>query len=151
MYMDSLFRKLSTGLAVIGLLDSLYLTGVKFTGRYALCGPIGDCESVNSSIYSEVYGIPIALLGAIAYLVILIALLSEGKTKIGQENTRLVVFGISLVGVIYSIYLTYIEIAVLKAICPYCVLSAIILVILLVLSTLRVTRGESLSHGEYQI
>lgn len=149
--MDNLFRKISIGLAFIGLLDSLYLTGVKFTGQYALCGPVGDCESVNSSIYSEVYGIPIALLGALAYLGILISLFAEGKNVLGRDTLRLMVFGISLVGVIFSIYLTYIEIAVLKAICPYCVLSAIILVILLVLSTLRVAHGVSLPREEYPI
>lgn len=149
--MDGFFRKVSIGLAALGLVDSLYLTGVKFSGKYALCGPLGDCESVNSSIYSEVYGIPIALLGAIAYLTILLLLLFEGNIFIGKENARLIVFGISLVGVIYSIYLTYIEIAVLRAICPYCVLSAIILVILLGLSTLRVTRGEGLPREEYQL
>lgn len=147
--MNGLFRKVSIGLAATGLVDSLYLTWVKFTGKYALCGPIGDCESVNSSIYSEVYGIPIALLGALAYLIILLLLLLEGNIIFGRENARLAVFGISLVGVIYSIYLTYIEVIVLKAICPYCVLSAIILVILFLLSTVRVTRGEGLPREGY--
>lgn len=139
------------GLAGLGLINALYLTSVKLSGKYALCGPIGDCKSVNSSVYSEVFGVPIALLGAIAYLLIIALLLLEGRGKVFREFSPLIVFGISLAGVIYSAYLTYIEIAVLNAICPYCVLSALILVVLFVLSTLRIIRGEVQPHEQYQI
>jgi uncharacterized membrane protein len=124
-------------LAVLGLLNSIYLTWVKFTGKYELCGPIGNCESVNTSQYSEVFGIPIALLGAGAYLVMIISLSLESRGSFWVEYSPIIVFGGSLIGVLYSIYLTYIEVAVLKAICPYCVISAIILVLLLVLSSIR--------------
>jgi uncharacterized membrane protein len=139
--MDKKIQLASIVLAFIGLADSIYLTFVKFSGQYALCGSIGDCESVNSSRYSEIGGIPIALLGAIAYLLIILLLLTENRNKFLEEYSRLFVFGISLVGVLYSIYLTYLEVAVLKAICPYCVISALILVVLLVLSSIRLWRG----------
>jgi uncharacterized membrane protein len=92
---------------------------------------------VNTSQYSEIWGIPIALLGAGAYLVIIVLLLLEERSELMREYSPLLVFGLSLVGVIYSIYLTYIEVAVLRAICPYCVISAVVLVLLLVLSTIR--------------
>lgn len=128
-------------LAILGLLDSIYLTWVKFSGKYALCGPIGNCESVNTSQYSEVFGIPIALLGAGAYLVVIILLLVEGRSSFWAEYSPIFVFGMSLIGVIYSIYLTYIEVAILNAICPYCVISAIILVLLLILSSIRLMRS----------
>lgn len=121
----------------MGLVDSIYLTWVKYTGAYALCGPIGDCESVNSSQYSEVFGIPIALLGAGAYALIILLLVLERYGGVWIEYGQTIVFGMSLIGVLYSIYLTYIEIAVLKAICPYCVISAIILLALLVISGFR--------------
>jgi uncharacterized membrane protein len=135
--LDNKLRITSLVLAILGLLDSIYLTWVKFTGKYALCGPIGNCESVNTSKYSEIFGIPIALLGAGAYLVIILLLLIESRSSFWEEFSLVVVFGTSLIGVLYSIYLTYIEIAVLMAICPYCVISAIILVLLLVLSSIR--------------
>jgi uncharacterized membrane protein len=128
-------------LAVIGLIDSIYLVWVKFTDQYALCGPIGNCESVNTSQYSEIWGIPIALLGAGAYIVIIILLLLENRSELMGEYSPLIVFGISLIGVLYSIYLTYIEVAVLRAICPYCVISAVVLVLLLVLSTIRILQS----------
>ncbi|OGO34288.1 MAG: hypothetical protein A2Z16_12700 [Chloroflexi bacterium RBG_16_54_18] len=127
-------------LAIIGLLDSLYLYWVKITNAYALCGPIGDCESVNSSRFAEIAGIPIALLGAGSYLTILGLLLLERRRYFWAEYVPLMVFGLSLVGVMYSAYLTYVEVAILKAICPYCVISAIVLVILLALATVRLLR-----------
>lgn len=135
--LDNKLRIYSLILAVLGLLNSIYLTWVKFTGKYELCGPIGNCESVNTSQYSEVFGIPIALLGAGAYLVMIISLSLESRGSFWVEYSPIIVFGGSLIGVLYSIYLTYIEVAVLKAICPYCVISAIILVLLLVLSSIR--------------
>lgn len=135
--LDNKLRISSLILAVLGLLNSIYLTWVKFTGKYELCGPIGNCESVNTSQYSEVFGIPIALLGAGAYLVMIISLSLESRGSFWVEYSPIIVFGGSLIGVLYSIYLTYIEVAVLKAICPYCVISAIILVLLLVLSSIR--------------
>jgi uncharacterized membrane protein len=140
--MDRKLRLWSIVLGSVGLLDSLYLTWVKLSNRYALCGPIGDCESVNSSQYSEIYGIPIAVLGAGTYVVILLLLLSEGRSPFLTEFAPMLVFGISLAGVFYSAYLTYIEIAVLRAICPYCVLSAIVLVFLLVISVLRLLQDQ---------
>lgn len=143
---DRKLRLLSIILAAVGLLDSIYLTYVKIANRYALCGPIGDCESVNSSQYSEVYGIPIALFGAGAYLIIILLLGLEFRGGSWREYGPMSVFGISLAGVLYSAYLTYIEIAVLRAICPYCVVSAVVLVLLLVLTILRLL-GE---QEEYQ-
>jgi uncharacterized membrane protein len=149
--MDGKLRRASILLAVLGLLDSIYLVWVKYTGTYALCGPIGNCESVNSSQYSEIFGIPISLLGAGAYAIIIVLLLLENRGQFWAEFGSMIVFGMSLVGVLYSIYLTYIEIAVLKAICPYCVISAIILFILLFLSGIRlsISLGESDEPSEY--
>jgi len=140
--MGNKLRLFSFILAVVGLTDSLYLSWVKVSGKYALCGPIGDCESVNSSKYSEIAGIPIAFLGVGAYLVILVLLFLESRGNFWMEYSPLLVFGISLAGVLYSAYLTYLEIAVIRAICPYCVVSAIVLIFLLMLSVQRMLRGQ---------
>jgi len=134
------FRLSSFILAGIGFVDSLYLTYVKLSNSYAICGPIGDCESVNTSKYAEIAGIPIALLGAGAYLVIILLLLMENRGDYWAEYGPIMVFGISLAGVLYSAYLTYVEIYVLRAICPYCVVSAVVLVLLLALATTRLVR-----------
>jgi uncharacterized membrane protein len=144
-------RIFSLILAGLGLLDSVYLTWVKIANRYALCGPIGDCESVNSSQYSEIYGVPIALFGAGAYLALILLLWLESRGGGWQEYGPMLVFGISFAGVLYSAYLTYIVIAVLRAICPYCVVSAIALVLLLILAILRLLGDQDEFQQEIMV
>ena len=134
---------LSLGLAVLGLGVSIYLSWIKLTGNTASCGPIGDCESVNNSRYAEIGGIPIALFGALGYLALLAALVVERRWRGLSEPARMAEFGVSLVGTLYSAYLTYIEVAVLKAICPYCVISALAMTLFLVLCVLRLRAAEA--------
>lgn len=131
----------SIGLALVGLVDSVYLTWVKWEGAYDSCVGIGNCELVNQSRYAELWGQPIALWGALGYLAILILLLGERRWPIGEEFAPLVVFGMGTVGTLYSAYLTYLEVAVLEAICPYCVLSALAMTALWILSIVRLQRG----------
>jgi uncharacterized membrane protein len=128
--------------AIIGFADSVYLAWLKISGGLAACGGIGDCESVNASIYSQINGIPIALLGAGAYAAILLFLFLESRDDFIGDWSPIIVFGLSLTGTLYSIYLTYIEIAVLKAICPYCVVSAIAILIIFVISIARMRRSH---------
>ena len=139
MGLDKKLRIGSAVVSLIGFLDSLYLSWLEFTHREAFCGGSGDCETVANSPYSDIAGIPIAVLGIGAYLVILGLLYLERRGDFWREYTPLIIFGISLVGVIYSIYLTYIEIAVIYAICPYCVLSAIAMLLIFVMSIARLT------------
>jgi uncharacterized membrane protein len=133
----TMLKRISVALATIGLADSMYLTWIKLAQREALCSGIGSCEVVNSSQYAELAGIPIALFGALAFLTILFSLLFDNRVRLLQDNGLVFVFGLSLAGVLYSIYLTYIELFVINAICPFCVLSALCLVGLLYISTLR--------------
>jgi len=129
--------------AVIGLADSVYLTWLKISGGLAACGGIGDCESVNASIYSQINGVPIAMMGAVAYFLILLFLFLESRDDFIGDWSPMIVFGLSLTGTLYSIYLTYIEIAVLKAICPYCVVSAVAVLIIFVISIARLRRSHT--------
>jgi len=143
----NLDRKLKIGaliFSLVGLIDSLYLTWVKLSHTEAACMPgIGNCQSVNTSPYAAIYGIPIALLGAGAYLSILILLGLEQRRLIPIEFNRLGVFGISLIGVLYSAYLTYIEVAVIHAICPYCVISAIAMLVVFVFTLMRLLKTQA--------
>ncbi len=124
--------------AVIGLLDSIYLTILKLSNNKSLCiQGVGDCWSVNTSIYSEIFGIPIAILGAGAYGFILILLWAEHRTLLIHPYAGFILFGVTLIGIIYSAYLTYLEIAVIKAICPFCVVSAVAMLILFIYSVKR--------------
>jgi Predicted membrane protein len=137
-------RLISAILSVVGLADALYLTWIKFTNNYSLCiQGVGNCESVNTSSYAEVMGIPVAVLGAGTYLLIILILLLETRTEHLKINGSLYLFGITLIGVLFSAYLTFIEIAVIKNICPYCVLSAILMTVLFIISIVRLSRGQT--------
>ena len=141
--MDKKIRLSAYILAGIGLLDSIYLTWVEVTHSEAFCGGSGDCATVANSPYSEIAGIPIALFGMGAYILIIALLYLETREGFWRNYSQLIIFGISLAGVIYSAYLTFLEIWVIKAICPYCVVSAIVMLLLFVISIVRLVRGNS--------
>ncbi len=127
--------------ALIGLFDAIYLTWIKLSHNETQCAPgLGDCFTVNTSRYSEIYGIPIAIFGMATYVLIIGILLFEPRVKFLKENGTLALFGISLIGVLYSIYLSYLEEFVLHAWCPYCILSAIAITIIFVISIIRLKK-----------
>ena len=130
-------------LAIVGLTDAAYLSWVKLANATASCSNIGDCELVNTSRFSEIGGIPIAALGAAAYLAIVALLGAERWLPDRSNSIRIGVFGIALAGTLYSAYLTYVEVAILRAICPLCVLSAVVISALLVLSIFRLGTGDT--------
>ena len=134
---SSSLRNISIVAAVIGFLDSIYLTWIKLAHLEVICSEIGDCEKVNTSPYSEIVGIPVALMGASAYVIILILFFIKNRSRFWEENSPLYIFGVSLIGVLYSGYLTYIEIAIIHGICPYCVLSAIAILIIFIISIIH--------------
>lgn len=112
--------------ALVGLLVSGYLAWVKIFNTPIYCTPgLGDCVSVNSSDYSELWGIPIAFFGIMGFLSILLLVVFGERYKLIKQYQLLLVFGISLFGFLYSLYLTYLEIFVIQAICQWCVLSAL--------------------------
>ncbi|NIS82142.1 MAG: vitamin K epoxide reductase [Anaerolineales bacterium] len=118
-------------------MDSLYLSWLKVTGNTAACSGIGDCETVANSRYSEIGGIPIALIGVLGYLLIIALVFLEMRRPQWTENLTMALFGVTLIGTLYSAYLTYLELAVLRAICPFCIVSAIVMVLLFILSIFR--------------
>jgi uncharacterized membrane protein len=131
-------RGMSLILAGLGLMDAAYLTWVKFADKPVVCiQGLGNCNTVNQSVYSVWNGVPIALIGALAYLVMLGILVFEDKNEFLIDNGRIFILGLSLIGFLYSIYLTYLEIAVIKAICPYCVGSATMMTLILVMTIIR--------------
>lgn len=134
---------LSIILAGIGIIDSTYLLIYKLSKNNAMCLGNGDCATVNASRYSEIYGIPVSLLGILAYLAILALLIFEYRNIFTKENSNLLVFGISLVGVIFSAYLTYIEYFVIFAVCPFCILSAIVITLLFIISIFKLFKASS--------
>ncbi len=134
---------LSVAVAALGLVDAAYLTWIKLANATIACSNIGECETVNNSRYSVIAGIPIAALGVAAYAAILLLLVFDRKPFERSELLRMGVFGLSLAGTLYSAYLTYVEVAILRAVCPFCLVSAVFLAALLMLSILRLPVRES--------
>jgi len=124
-------------LACLGVLDATYLLIYKLTNNNAMCLGNGGCHDVNFSSYSEIGGIPVSVFGMAAFLAIAGILLSEPRLKIARENGPLAIFGISLAGVAFTAYLTWLEIYVIHAICPFCVASAVIIALILILAIIR--------------
>lgn len=128
-------------LAVIGLAVSTYLLTVHWGWWNAVCLGVGNCELVNTSRFSEILGIPVALLGMGAY-VALIALCIAVMRGIAPEWSRRGIFFVAAMGVAFSLYLTYIELYVLYEICPWCVSSAILVTLIAILSGLELRESE---------
>jgi uncharacterized membrane protein len=130
----------SVVLAVLGALDAIYLLVFKLTGNSQMCLGNGGCHDVNFSPYSEIYGIPVSLFGISAFLAILCILVLESRLQFANEYGPLAIFGISLGGVAFSAYLTYLELYIIHAVCPFCVASAILITLLFILAIIRLVK-----------
>jgi len=127
-------------LSVLGAADAIYLLVLKLTQNEVMCVGNHGCITVNNSIYSEVYGIPVSVFGLMGYLAILAVLLLELRWKFATQNGPLAIFGMTIVGVLFSAYLTYLEAFVIHAYCPFCIVSAILMTILFVLAIIRLVK-----------
>jgi uncharacterized membrane protein len=122
-------------LAVLGLGVAGYLTYVHYAGLHPVCVASGGCDTVQSSSYAKLGGIPVPVLGLVGYAAILVSLLVHGDTG------RLATAGLALVGFGFSVYLTYVEVFVIDAICQWCVASAVLMTAQAALSVVRVVRA----------
>lgn len=125
------------GLAGLGLLVSAYLTSVHYAAVPLVCLGTTGCEEVNRSIFSVVAGLPVALLGVGAYAVVLISLWAERQAILKTQEGVLAQFGVALTGTLFSLYLTYVELFVLRAVCIWCVISAVAITVILALAIVR--------------
>jgi uncharacterized membrane protein len=139
----STLRRTLIALTVLGLGVATYLTYIHYAGIKPLCGRNGGgCEIVQTSSYSKLAGVPVALIGLLGYIGILGSLLVPQS-----ENTRLATTAFTVVGFGFSAYLTYRELYSIHHICEYCVSSAVIVTILMCLSIWRFLRGEEEPGG----
>lgn len=116
-------------LCLIGIGVAGYLTYVETTQTLAVCGPVGDCNTVQQSSYARLFGvIPVGLFGLGGYVVILVAsLFSIRFTGRKSAWATIAVFGFAFFGTLFSIYLTFLEPFVIGATCAWCLTSAVII------------------------
>ncbi len=119
-------ESLILGLCLAGMAVAAYLAYVETTEVAAFCGPIGDCNAVQQSPYARLFGlIPIGWLGVAGYVAILASSLFDNPLA------RQIRFGFIVVGLLFSIYLTFLEPFVIGASCAWCLTSALIMIALL--------------------
>jgi len=144
--MDKKLYWSAIAVSVIGIAISIYMTIFKLTNNNAMCLGNGGCSTVNASRYSEIYGIPVAVFGLVGYFAIVAALFLEARVKIFKEYGNLLACGMALTGVLFTAYLTYLEIYVIKAICPFCVASAVAISLVFIITLIRLVRSETNQH-----
>jgi uncharacterized membrane protein len=132
---EGTLRIIATFVAAFGIGVAGYLTVVGAGGDAPVClaGSKG-CEIVTSSSHSELLGIDVALLGLIGYIVLLACALLRG------DGARMAGFVVSLAGFGFSVYLTYLELFIIDAICQWCVASALLMTVLFALNAVRMVR-----------
>ncbi len=139
--MDKWLYRATLALVVVGLLVSIYMTIYKVTSNDSMCLGSGDCSTVNASIYSEVNNIPVAAIGILGYLAILGVLVFENRNSFFRQNGTLMIFGMSLTGFIFTVWLIYVEIALLKALCPFCVTSQVAMTLIFIMAVIRLIKN----------
>ena len=129
---DGQLRLAAAALALAGLAIAIYLTVVHYDHSSPVCvGGGGGCEKVQTSDYAELADVPVALIGAIGYAAILVSL------ALPAEPSRFLGALLASVGFGFSIYLTYLELFVIDAICQWCVASALVMTALALVTMWR--------------
>lgn len=142
-------------LAIAGIGVSAYLLwGYTVPGAELSCSVTNGCEAVKNSPYSQIQlpfvGLEISMpvLGLTGYVSILLLLLAQKQPLVTERSWRphvaLVVFGLSLMGFLYSIYLTYVSKYIIQAVCQWCLVSATIMTLLFLLSIINLNRNNHL-------
>jgi uncharacterized membrane protein len=105
-------------LDLIGLAIAGYLSVIELQGALPYCGPLKGCEEVALSQYARVGGVPVAVFGvalSISLFFLAIAWMRSGRIELLAAH-----YGLSLLGVVFEIYFTYLEVFVIGAVCVWC-------------------------------
>ena len=125
--------------AAVGLAIATYLTWTKLADVLPACGPLRGCETVNTSPYSEIAGIPVAAIGMGYSAVLLIASLLWVSSS--DRRALLAAYALGLAGSMFVAYLTYLELSVIRAVCVWCVAYGLTVVGGLLLAALALRRA----------
>jgi uncharacterized membrane protein len=137
-------------LALVGIFISLYLTLYKLGVIGELSCTLGSCETVNTSRWSVFLGLPVAAWGLLFYLDVFgVALLGTLPRWENEPVISIVLVVEAAIGVLFSAWLTYLELVVIEAICIWCVASAVIVlgIFLASVADLRETKALAAETG----
>ncbi len=129
---EGTLRAIAAFVATFGIGVATYITIADSSGGSPVClAGGGGCETVAGSSYSHLLGVNVAVFGIVGYVLLVAAALLRG------DLARMAGFGISLGGFGFSVYLTYLELFKIEAICQWCVSSAVLMTILFGLNAVR--------------
>jgi uncharacterized membrane protein len=127
-------------LATAAAIVTTYLATVKLTGGTPVCSVLEGCDVVNDSEYSTVLGIPVALFGLVASLATLAG--SIAWWRAADRRALLLAYGIGLASLPVLAWLTFVELAVIGAVCLWCVIYAVLVVSGWIVATLALVRAD---------
>lgn len=136
----------AAALSLIGVVLASYLTWVHFDVGSLVCG-LGDCHTVQASEFATIGPIPVAVLGLAMYAAVLACNLLIRLKPESESPATIVAFAVALSGSVYAVYLTWIEVAVIDAICQWCVVSAALTLLLTVVEGMLLWRAFSVSDS----
>jgi uncharacterized membrane protein len=116
-------------LALVELGIAGYLAFIEVGGAEAVCGPVGDCNTVQQSDYARLFGLlPIGVAGVVGYAIVL-AVWAAAKTASGRvaDIASMALLGGAVIGTVFSVYLTFLEPFVIGATCMWCIASAVVI------------------------
>jgi len=123
-------RALVPVVLVVGLIVASYMTYVETTAADAVCGVVGNCNIVQQSEYASLFGIPIGVIGIIGY----VSLFAVWLVSLRDERAHNIFFLLVAGGMLFTIYLTFLEPFVIGASCMWCLTSALTMLLLLWMS-----------------
>ena len=132
--------------AAVGTAVSAYLTWVHYSGSLALCVGVGGCETVQASRYADIGPLPVAALGLAGF----IAIAAVAASRLRRDPpawTLTALFTMAFAGTLYAAYLTYLELFVIGAVCPWCLTVALSSALVLILTTRELRAGWSHAGG----
>jgi uncharacterized membrane protein len=129
---EGTLRGLATFVATLGVGVATYIAIADSGGGSPVClGGSHGCETVAHSSYSHLLGVNVAVFGIVSYLLLF------GAAMLRGDGARMGGFALSLAGFGFSVYLTYVELFVIEAVCQWCVASAILMTVLFAVNTIR--------------
>jgi uncharacterized membrane protein len=133
-------------LDIFGLTVASYLAIVELSGGVPVCGPLHGCETVATSPYSRIGGVPVAVYGVVLSLILLTAALGWYRT--GDRRLLAMHYALSLVGVTFELYFTYLQIFVIDAVCIYCAMYGISLILRFLIALVVWVRRDKAEPGQ---
>lgn len=118
-------------LSFLGFLDASFLTAEHFLGGTVPCS-LGQCETVLNSVYSSLWGIPVAIFGALFYFFVLAVVFFAWET--GRKEITGLLLPASFLAFLASLYFVYLQFFVIHALCWYCLFSALLSTVIFIIT-----------------